>query len=174
MLDDVVIQEGTFTTDAFNQLSVRDLLREKVDTLSEGVSAADAALDRVLGGSGGDVNQRKVGRVLEQAEDREDINAARVAEKEIEADDADFVENSSLVTPEDSTHQYATPAARDIDAEDLSTEKRMQDPNAWGAPMGTIDDFMLRTMADVVKGTRLELPRDKKKGRKKGRDTRKR
>ncbi|KAI6777873.1 Helicase-like protein [Emericellopsis cladophorae] len=174
MLDDVVIQEGTFTTDAFNQMSVRDLLREKVDTFSEGVSAADAALDRVLGGSDGDANQRKVGRVLEQAEDREDIDAARVAEREIEADDADFVENTSLVTPEDSTGRNATSAVRDIDTEGQATEGSMQDPNAWGAPMGTIDDFMLRTMADAVKGTKLELPRDKKKGKKKGRDTRKR
>lgn len=46
--------------------------------------------------------------------------------------------------------------------------------NAWGARMRTIDDFMLGWMTEQLKGTKLELPKDKKKGKKKGKDTRKR
>jgi helicase SWR1 len=84
MLDDVVIQEGEFTTDYFSKISVRDVLEDKVDFTSEGVAAADAALDRVLGGPDTGRDQRTVGRALEQAEDREDVAAAHVAEREIQ------------------------------------------------------------------------------------------
>ena len=92
MLDDVVIQEGEFTTDYFNKLSVRDVIGTNGEIeANEDDVAANAAMDRVLGGVEKG-NPRSVGRVLEQAEDREDVAAARVAEKEIQQDDADFLE----------------------------------------------------------------------------------
>ncbi len=93
MLDDVVIQEGEFTTDYFNKLSARGVLGSDGDTglFEEGDAAANAAMDRVLGGVGSS-DQRTAGRALEQAEDTEDVAAARVAEKEIQQDDADFLE----------------------------------------------------------------------------------
>jgi helicase SWR1 len=80
MLDDVVIQEGDFTTDYLNKLSVRDMLG---DDVVDGDPEASAAMDRVLGS--------RSGMGFEQVEDREDIAAARVAEKEVQhADDGDF------------------------------------------------------------------------------------
>lgn len=193
MLDDVVIQEGEFTTDRFDRPSVRDVLGEKLDMMGEGVAAADAALDRVLGGGGsggnggvgnadGSVsasNQRNVGRVLEQAEDREDVAAARIAEREIEADDADFTEKPSGA----STTRQGTPMTGqagglgvDVGRDDLLAEVLGQDAeyNAWGDRISTIDQYMLGMMAEELKYTKLELPKDKKKGKKKGKDTRKR
>ncbi|KAI4135624.1 MAG: hypothetical protein LQ347_000520 [Umbilicaria vellea] len=87
MLDDVVIQEGEFTTDYFNKLNVQDMLD---DEALDGDAQANAAMDRVLGG-GGAAN----GKVFEQVEDKEDIAAAKVAEKEmIHTDEADFDERA--------------------------------------------------------------------------------
>ncbi|KAI9855493.1 MAG: swr1 complex component [Vezdaea acicularis] len=88
MLDDVVIQEGEFTTEYFNKMAVPDIPDDDAEVL-EGRSAANAALDRVLGGQvGGEVE-----KVLEQVEDTEDIVAAKKAKSElVHTDDADFDE----------------------------------------------------------------------------------
>ena len=89
MLDDVVIQEGDFTTDYFNKMNVRDMLED--ETL-DGDAEASAAMDRVLGGGGGGV-----GKVLEEVEDKEDIVAAKIAEKEmVHTDEADFDETMAI------------------------------------------------------------------------------
>ena len=180
MLDDVVIQEGEFTTDYFNRVSVRDVLGEKIDFTSEGVAAADAALDRVLGGPSESKDQRTVGRVLEQAEDREDVAAARIAEREIQADDADFTEKPSGPASGASTTRQGTPAKSVLDGSVLDGVDSVQldedaEYNAWGDRVGNIDEYMLGVMAAELKGTKLELPKDKKKSKKKkGKDTRKR
>ncbi|KAG5926476.1 swr1 complex component [Claviceps africana] len=181
MLDDVVIQEGEFTTDYFNRVSVRDVLEDKVDFTDEGVAAADAALDRVLGGPDTSRDQRTVGRALEQAEDREDVAAARVAEREIEADDADFTEKISGPASGTSTARQGTPAGKSVvmgeglDMEEMAaTVDDEMECNAWGERMGNIDQYMLTVMAEELKHTKLELPKDKRKSKKKGRDMRKR
>ncbi|KAL7786845.1 SNF2 family N-terminal domain-containing protein [Trichoderma afarasin] len=182
MLDDVVIQEGEFNTDSFNRPSVRDVLGEKVDFMSEGVAAADAALDLVLGGSESSNDQRRVGRVFEQAEDKEDVAAARVAEKEILADDADFTEKAGGATSGTSTARQGTPAGKSIFEGGIGILDGPVEPgidvieeyNAWGGRMGNVDDYMLSIMTEELKHTKLELPKDKKKGKKKGKDTRKR
>ncbi|KAI9759465.1 MAG: hypothetical protein M4579_002305 [Chaenotheca gracillima] len=104
MLDDVVIQEGEFTTDYFNKLSIRDMLGDDASTaLEEGDASASAAMDRILGNSD---NSGGVGKVLEQVEDVEDTAAARMAEKEVTADNADFDEKGSsggAPTPKDAS-----------------------------------------------------------------------
>lgn len=195
MLDDVVIQEGEFTTDYFKKLSVRDVIGTNGEVVAnEGDLAANEALDRVLGGAdtGGEKN---VGRVLEQAEDREDVAAAHVAEREIQQDDADFQEQrqtpgvSSGVssarqgTPRDGVEPItvgktgqsslgllsvtATDTPAEVEAEEVEL-------NADGGKMHTIDDYMLKFMVAALQGTPLDLPKDKKRGKKRGRDTRKR
>ncbi|KAK3496016.1 helicase swr-1 [Neurospora crassa] len=197
MLDDVVIQEGEFTTDYFNRLSVRDVLGSNGEVIAsnEDDVAANLAMDRVLGGpsttgagghdgtaDGGGASQppvRNVGRVLEMAEDREDVDAAKAAEKEIMQDEADFGEAGSTRpgTPGD--------GLADLDGQLLGGEenKEVEDEvieyNAWGERIHTIDEYMLGFMAKALEGTPLELPRDRKKGRdrnrnRKGKDTRKR
>jgi helicase SWR1 len=92
MLDDVVIQEGDFTTDYFNKLSVRDMLGEDIGGIDQG---ANAALDKVLGSA-----TSGLGAVLETAEDKEDAVAAQLAEREDRhADDGDFDEKAVSQEP---------------------------------------------------------------------------
>ncbi|KAI1200948.1 hypothetical protein F5X97DRAFT_291742 [Nemania serpens] len=181
MLDDIVIQEGGFTTDYFNKLSVRNAIIPATDV----ADVVGDAMDRVLGGVDS-ADQRTVGRVLEQAEDREDVAAAHVAEKEIQEDEADFAEKPPTASGASSTRQ-GTPAGQDANAtersnlglfsESADVDDTVQEieNNAWGEKMHTVDEYMLATMARQLEGTALELPKDKKKSKsKKGKDTRKR
>ncbi|KAI0385968.1 SNF2 family domain-containing protein [Hypomontagnella monticulosa] len=186
MLDDVVIQEGGFTTDYFNKLSVRDVIGGTPD---ESDVVGDA-MDRVLGGVENS-DQRTVGRVLEQAEDREDVNAAHVAEKEIQEDEADFAEKPATASASGtSSTRLGTPTTRDgslapgigrsnlglySETADIDSALEEIENNAWGERIHNIDEYMLATMGKQLEGTALELPKDKKKSKsKKGKDTRKR
>jgi helicase SWR1 len=176
MLDDVVIQEGEFTTDYFNKMSVRDVIGEDPDLL-DGDAAANAAMDRVLGGPD---STKDVSRVLAQAEDVEDVAAAKVAAREdVQMDAADFDENAVTAsatpagpgTPRDGVPTPAiegTPVlddAMDIDGED--------EVNAWGQQIQSTDEYMLQFMADQLKDTPVELPKDKNRS-KRGKDHRSR
>ncbi|KAH3673271.1 hypothetical protein WICMUC_003730 [Wickerhamomyces mucosus] len=84
-LDNVVIQEGEFTTDYFGKLSVTDLIgadeAEKVGIQNDSKP--------LIGDSS------KIGNVLAQAEDDADAVAAKEAMKEVELDNDDFVEDES-------------------------------------------------------------------------------
>jgi len=173
MLDDVVIQEGDFTTDYFNKMSVRDVLGEKSEVL-DGDAAANAAMDRLLGAPG---NEKDVQKVLAQAEDQEDVAAAKVAEREIvQTDAADFDENATasatpagVGTPRDGAPTpggASTPAIEEITDVDGDDEI-----NAWGERVHSTDEYLLRLVAAQVKDTPLELPKDKNKS-KRGRDHR--
>jgi helicase SWR1 len=203
MLDDVVIQEGEFTTDYFNKLSVRDVVDNNgAVRVNEDDVAANAAMDRILGGPS-TTTPSNVGRVLEQAEDTEDVQAARVAEKEIQQDDADFddqrtpsgVSSARQGTPKDGVvvdisttankpGQQASALglfAETTDGLGLEADGTVGlagatevEYNADGGPMRTVDDYMLAFMTVALEGTPLDLPKDKKKSRKKGKDTRKR
>ncbi|KAL7629608.1 swr1 complex component [Parahypoxylon ruwenzoriense] len=185
MLDDVVIQEGGFTTDYFNKLSVRDVIGGTPDE----TDVVGDAMDRVLGRVESS-DQRTVGRVLEQAEDREDVDAAHVAEKEIQEDEADFAEKPMTASGSGaSSARQGTPATRDgsiapgFSRSNLGLYSELADAeaieeienNAWGERMHSVDDYMLAVMSKQLEGTALELPKDKKKSKsKKGKDTRKR
>ncbi|KAL8808685.1 MAG: hypothetical protein Q9200_004116 [Gallowayella weberi] len=101
MLDDVVIQEGEFTTDYFNKVQAKDMFE---DEGYSGDAEAEAAMDRVLGG-------RITGKVFEQAEDQEDIVAARSAEKElVQTDAADFDEKAGADSGDGATPRTPGPA----------------------------------------------------------------
>jgi helicase SWR1 len=106
MLDDVIIQEGEFTTDYFNKLSIRDMLGDDATGSLGGDASANDAMDRVLGAGRGGIS-----KVLEQVEDREDIVAAKTAEKEIVEDEADFAERAMS---KGSTPAAATPKSGDM------------------------------------------------------------
>ncbi|EHL00371.1 putative Helicase SWR1 [Glarea lozoyensis 74030] len=174
MLDDVVIQEGEFTTDYFKKSTNQEVTEEEPSLpLDDDAAAASAAMDRVLGGPD---NSKNVQRVLAQAEDREDVAAARVAEQEInETDAADFDENAATATA------TATPAAAGTPRDAVDTPVNADTPageeetvdldedelNAWGDRVQSTDDFMLKFMSDELKDAPIELPKDKSK---KGRD----
>jgi helicase SWR1 len=172
MLDDVVIQEGEFTTDYFNKISVRDVLGEQAGLLDVD-AAANAAMDRVLGGPD---NNKEVQNVLAQAEDQEDVAAARVAEREVQTDAADFDENAVTATatpagPGTPLETGATPAAQEIPAIEEVPDVDEDELDAWGKPVHSTDDYMLAFMTEQLKDTPVELPKDKNKS-KRGRDHR--
>ncbi|PMD25143.1 hypothetical protein NA56DRAFT_642924 [Hyaloscypha hepaticicola] len=176
MLDDVVIQEGEFTTDYFNKMSVQDVLGDE-STLMDGDAAASAAMDRVLGGPN---NEQEVQRVLAQAEDKEDVAAAKVAEREIEADAADFDENivtasATLAGPGTPRDGAPTPLTKGTSGlvDDVMELDEEDELNAWGEGIRSTDDYMLDFMIAQLKDTPVELPKDKSKSKnKKGKDHR--
>jgi len=174
MLDDVVIQEGEFTTDYFNKMSVQDVLGGESDLL-DGDAAANAAMDRVLGGPD---NEKDVQRVLAQAEDREDVAAARVAEREIvQTDAADFDEKpvtasatpAEMGTPRDGLPTSGLEGTPLVD--DVMEVEDEHELSAYGKKIQSIDDYMLSFMIEQLKDTPVELPREKNRT-KKGKDHR--
>jgi helicase SWR1 len=154
MLDDVIIQEGEFTTDYFTKLDTQGLIESDEH---DGHDEASAAMDRVLG------NRVTTGtRAFEQAEDKEDIDAAKNAQKELEhADDGDFEDRSaSQGTPA----QVGTPLAGGDDGTHHPDVDRQPQPNH-------IDDYLLRFMEWNMRDEPLVLPPDKsKKKSKKGKE----
>ncbi|KAI9733154.1 MAG: swr1 complex component [Claussenomyces sp. TS43310] len=168
MLDDVVIQEGEFTTDYFNKTPGVEEARTDV-SLSDADAAAEAAMDRVLGGpvSGGDVT-----RVLAQAEDQEDVAAARVAQQEIvQTDAADFDEKTGNIPAAPSTSGAVTPlessAAPVVDTSILVDEMALgeEEVDVLGRPVESIDDYMLKVMMHQLKDTPLDLPKDRNRSK---------
>lgn len=168
MLDDVVIQEGDFTTDYAEKLDINKVLEG--GGLAEGNDEASAAMDRVL-----DARATRTPRAFEQAEDEEDIDAAKHAEQELEhvRDDEDFEEGSTTaptLKPQTSQTATRTPGhgenkfSRPIGEE--SQEGIDNEP-----PFGHIDDYLLRFMEWNLKDEPLALPPDKRK-KKKGQEYR--
>ncbi|KAL6713925.1 swr1 complex component [Lecanora helva] len=189
LLDDVVIQEGEFTTDYFNNMSVKDMIGD--EPFDEVDAEANAAMDRVLGGGGGGA------RAFEAVEDQEDIAAARVAEKELAQyqDAADFDEKAAggtssagAVTPK--TNEPPTPAGEMIppaarraqgDVERSTTMEAVQSGLAAASSgplhdfeaveeVPSCDDFMIRFMEWELKDIPVEPPVDKTKKTKKGKE----
>lgn len=85
-LDNVVIQDGDFTTDYFGKLTLSDLL---------GLEASNGDSDKLLLKDSGDING------LSQVEDAEDAAAAKEALKESNLDTEDFNDTSSTNTPQE-------------------------------------------------------------------------
>jgi len=182
LLDEVVIQEGEFTTDYFN----RD------DPLGgqTGDDFAGAAVERVFGANVGDAN---VTKVLEAVEDAEDVAAARAQQKDLQADDFDFdnpnadtsrnsrtPKTSVPPTPADTTAP-GTSAIRD--GAEVSTtleaaqsglvDAEMGDADADAEYLRHVDEYMLETMDWLLKDVKYVPPPDKsRRGRldKNGRD----
>lgn len=87
LLDEVVIQEGEFTTDWFNRPDPAD--DQKVVGLSaDGDDVAGAAVDKFFGSAAG--SAPGMDKVLESVEDAEDVLAARGQQEEMRRLAADF------------------------------------------------------------------------------------
>ncbi|KAL8939579.1 MAG: hypothetical protein Q9216_003281 [Gyalolechia sp. 2 TL-2023] len=171
MLDDVIIQEGEFTTDYFNKTAVRDMFDGDV---YNGDAEAEAAMDRVLGG-------RLTGKVFEQAEDQEDIVAARNAEQELmQTDAADFDERTGLEKHEGATTKTeGLPASTTKRAEHVTAleaaESGLATPDAGvndeeeqEDEAGHVEEYMLRLVEWELKDVRVQpaVDRNKKKAKK--------
>jgi helicase SWR1 len=144
MLDDVIIQEGDFTTDYLSKISYRDMLPDQE------TDEVGAAMDRVLG------NDRTAAEVLETAEDVEDATAAQVAAKEVtNADDGDF--DDKIANPAAPTGPYDATRATIAVAGEAET---VEDKQAG------IDEYMLRLRQYLLKDVPLAPPKDKSRKRK--------
>ena len=182
MLDDVVIQEGEFTTDYFNNMNVKDMIGD--EAFDDANAEANAAMDRVLGGRG-------TGKVFEAVEDQEDIAAAKIAEKELaqNQDAADFDEKGGTAsttattpkTPGPPTPGELMPLAKPAQG-GIETTMTMEAAESGLVSMlpqdaedieelPSCDDFMIRFLEWELRDIPVQPPADKtKKKVKKGKE----
>ena len=182
MLDDVVIQEGEFTTDYFNNMNVKDMIGD--EAFDDANAEANAAMDRVLGGHG-------TGKVFEDVEDKEDIAAAKIAEKELaqNQDAAEFDEKGGAAsntattpkTPGPPTPSELMPLAKPAQG-GIETTMTMEaaesglvsipPPDAEDIEeLPSCDDFMIRFLEWEFRDIPVQPPVDKtKKKVKKGKE----
>ncbi|KAJ9629426.1 swr1 complex component [Taxawa tesnikishii (nom. ined.)] len=164
LLDEVVIQEGEFTTDYFNRV-------QEVEPELDEDDVAGAAIDRVFGGS------KDVTKVLEAVEDREDAEAARAAENEITAD-FDFDNDNARTRATPKTSVPPTPAADAVTdtpviGPSTATNAVRDEIQVEDDARPHVDEYMLRFIENQLKEVPFVPPIDKsKKGRldKNGRD----
>lgn len=171
MLDDVVIQEGEFNTDYMTKLDARDMFGHD-DGLERHEDEATAAMDRVLetrvGGSGGPST-----RGFEQVEDKEDIDAAKNAQKELENADQDDFEDGGGSVPGRRTRPGSPLAVAGSDHPNGAQLFTAPDEEAEEWQPGDIDEYLIRFMEWNKKDEPLVLPVDKSKKRsKKGKEHR--
>ncbi|ANZ76061.1 BA75_03175T0 [Komagataella pastoris] len=133
-LDNVIIQEGDFTTDYFGKLSYKDLLGEEVNNED----------DSPLLISGVDENSKSFTKVLTQAEDADDAAAANEAMKEVELDNEDFVEADT--SRQESVSKSNTPQLEEdaVSVEPVSSTLNMEEDEY---EEGHIDEYMIRYIA---------------------------
>ncbi|EXJ79575.1 adenosinetriphosphatase [Capronia epimyces CBS 606.96] len=158
LLDDVVIQEGDFTTDYMNKLTYRDML----DDHTEEEDAAGLAMDRVLG------NDNSKLAVLEQAEDQEDRAAAKVAAREVQhADDGDFEDRTANATPR--TNEAQTPGPFGA-TETALAEAQVEGSGSGSGSSGHMDDYMIRLQSFLMRDIPLGPGKTKRNRGKRRRD----
>ncbi|KAL9636144.1 MAG: hypothetical protein Q9164_003000 [Protoblastenia rupestris] len=173
MLDDVVIQEGEFTTEYFNNTSVKDVFDD--EDVDDANAAANAAMDRAL-------SNRNAAKVFEAVEDREDVMATKEAEKEIIEDAQDFSEkgiNSGGATPKTTgpptPGELMPPPRRPQGDVEMTTtmeaaESGLVVPSAGIAEeleVPSCDDYMIRFLDWELKDIPVRPPVDKSKSKKK-------
>ncbi|QFZ29001.1 putative helicase [Clavispora lusitaniae] len=117
-LDNVVIQEGDFTTDYLGKFSVRDLVND--------TSIISDLPDKPIG-------ENANIELLAQAEDEADRVAAKEAMKEVAVDEDDFNEDSKQGTP-----TPGKPKREEGDTED----------GDYDEGVGHIDEYMLRYIGE--------------------------
>ncbi|KAI4180210.1 MAG: hypothetical protein L6R41_007382 [Letrouitia leprolyta] len=157
MLDDVIIQEGEFTTDYFNS------------DVYNGDAEAEAAMNRVLGG-------RLSEKVFEQAEDQEDIVAARVAEQELmQTDAAEFDENPNaenneqtpskpeMLPPSTKKRVEHTTTLEAAESGLATPDAGVDDAEEEESEAGHVEDYMLRLVEWELKDVPVQPAIDKSK-----------
>lgn len=170
MLDDVVIQEGEFTVDKFNRLTVADLFGD--DAKKFGLESIGG---KTIGSTTGNMN-----KALEEVEDADDVVAAKAASKEavenLDRDDfgredgqkpgagagaaTDDMPNN-VGTPRNSEHA-STPAAA---ATPVGNEDNEEIQNEGEDNSSTVDDYLVRLWVWELRDTPVLIP-DKNKKRK--------
>jgi helicase SWR1 len=142
-LDDLIMQEGDFTTDYFAKTDLREMLGEEV------ISGLDirerASVSATPAPSDAAVEEKRVQEALAAAEDEEDAAAAKQAYQDIELDAPDFGPDegpSGETNDADREDRSATPGvipADEGDGDDDEGESDEEDEDEAGA----IDEYML-------------------------------
>ena len=142
-LDDVIIQEGDFTTDHFKQPNPIDAFTNDGDPNLDAIEVDGAAMvDRALG-----AGDRPALKVLEQAEEREDAAAARVAAKETNnLDDADFSGPDSPGKSGQVSTKNSRPQTPNTPSADAEAKRKRSALTAAGADV-TSDTYLHGTVA---------------------------
>ena len=133
-LDDVIIQEGDFTTDHLNRPNPVDAFSGDSDPTLDAIEADGAAMvDRALG-----TGERPALKVLEQAEDREDAAAARVAAQETNnLDEADFSGPDSPGKSGQVSNKNSRPQTPKTPAADAKAKRKRSALTAVGADVSS-------------------------------------
>lgn len=120
ILDNVVIQEGDFTTDYFNRITVQDLLGDNAgrSTTAETLQELGGSLD-----------------ALGQAEDDDDRAAASIAMGEARMDQEEF---------EGKTPTPALAEGSTISAAEEAVEQTQEEEEQEEDEIGHVDDYMIR------------------------------
>ncbi|KAJ6264390.1 hypothetical protein Dda_0536 [Drechslerella dactyloides] len=161
MLDDVVIQEGEFTVDKFNRLTVADLFGD--DAKKFGLeSIGGKTIGSGRGGLAGSMG------ALEQVEDVDDVVAAKAASKEaVENLDREDFEMEEANTPRAggaASEQASTPVV--VVAEG---EVEEADGDADGEEeVKTVDDYLVRFWEWELRNAPVVIPDRNKKRKSKG------
>lgn len=125
ILDNVVIQEGDFTTDYFNKLSVKDMLGDAIDD--------DRSLQELAGGDR--TGKKSFEKALAQAEDNPDVEAAKVAMKEANVDQGDF---------EDQQKREGSSTARATAEPETTDNNNFFEEDSNDDELPSVDDYMIR------------------------------
>ncbi|KAL7415246.1 SNF2 family N-terminal domain-containing protein [Mrakia frigida] len=162
MLDNVVIQEGEFTTDYFGKMDWRDMLGDDLlGTVERGSQSANAAL-----ASAGPQSARQMERDMALAEDEDDRVAGEAAMEELEVDRDDFIEVAAappavveavepvVVEPsaavgggEGGDVEMGAPEGEEIEAGaggDAAVEVEQQPEEEEEEEIGAVDDYMVK------------------------------
>jgi helicase SWR1 len=128
---------------------------------------ASKAMDRVLDNRGGGGLAATNTRVFEQVEDKEDIDAAKNAQKEMEhADDGDFEEAGTTAQIMSGAGTAGVVDGEKAGETEETAEEGQPEPNH-------IDDYLVRFMEWNVRDEPLVLPPDKaRKKSKRGKEHR--
>ncbi len=148
MLDNLVIQEGNFTTDFFGKLDLRDMLG---DDILRGLDVRQPALAESVSEAVVERDRREMERALALAEDEEDAEAARIAAGEGDMDNTDFETGdrvrsrggSESATPAP-TPGVDSPAAKQIEDVAEIEDGNENDEEYDDAEPGSVDEYMLR------------------------------
>lgn len=147
MLDEMVIQNGQFTTEGLGKMSwIESMFDEGGKTIAGvQIGSNDAAV------MGGGANDRRIESAMDQVEDEEDANAAKNARMELNLLDNDFEAEMSLdkqqqqqqhdLPNEQQNHPVDAPAP-ELEEEEEGEEGEEEEEG------GTVDDYMLKRVDD--------------------------
>lgn len=154
MLDNVVIQEGEFTTDYFGKMDWRDMLGDDLlGTVERGSQSTNVAL-----ANAGPQSARQMERDMALVEDEDDRVAGEAAMEELEVDRDDFIEVAAappvvesvaepvVVDPSPAVEgghvEMGAPEGEGGEVEALVVEQEPEEEEE--EEIGAVDDYMVK------------------------------